>query len=159
MTADKIKAVKVKIAGLTNKEKALAMSAMIVVVVLIAAVIVFLSGNSVKGRYDFYWVELDGQGVSMVDSGYMEINGVDNDKTSMFYIDLYGSTCRIKGKVYEVRKFDEYTKYRFEVKTQSGSALEDMEYFYFNYYPDRKENGVIEVKGKGDVELFFEKVK
>lgn len=156
MIADKIKSVAV---GLTNKQKAIALSTMIVVVILVTVGIFLLSGNGVKGRYDFYWISLDGQGVSMDDSGYMEINGVDNDKTSMFYIDLYGSTCRIKGKVYEVRKFDEYTKYRFEVKTQSGSALDDMEYFYFNYYPDRRENGLIEVNGKGDVELFFEKVK
>ena len=142
---------------LTKKQKMIVLSAIGVVILSVVAMIL-VSGNGVKGRYDFYWISIDGQGVSM-DDGYMEINGVDNDKTSVFYIDLYGSTCRMKGNVHEVRKFDEYTKYRFEVKTQSGSALDDMEYFYFYYYPDRRENGSIEVKGQGDVELYFEKVK
>lgn len=153
----KVNAMRTYIQELTKKQKIIVLSA-IGVVILIVVAMILVSGNGVKGRYDFYWISIDGQGISM-DDGYMEINGVDNDKTSVFYIDLYGSTCRMKGNVHEVRKFDEYTKYRFEVKTQSGSALDDMEYFYFYYYPDRRENGSIEVKGQGDVELYFEKVK
>lgn len=153
-----VSTIKNHINALSKKQRAIALVAIILVTILSIVSLIVVSSNNVKGKYDFYRISIDGEGISMDDAGYMEIVGVDNDKTSMFYIDLFGSTSRMKGKVYEIREFDEYTKYRFEVKTQSGSALEDMEYFYFYYYPDRGDNGIIEVEGNGAT-LYFKRSK
>lgn len=154
----KVKSLLLSLASRFTKKQKMAALAAAMVVVLAVSAILLLSGNGVKGRYAFYRISIDGEGISMHDAGYMEIAGVGNGEPSMFYIDLSGSTSRIIGPVYEIKEYDDYTKYRFEVSSQSGSALEDMDYFYFYYYPHRGDNGMIEVKGNGAI-LYFKRSK
>jgi hypothetical protein len=154
-----ITSIKMKAQALTKKQKVIVASAIVVIVILTIGLIAVSFGNGVEGKYNFYKLAIDGYGSLNYDTGYMEITGVNNDEISMIYFTLSESTCRMRGEVSEVRKFDDHIKYRFDVNTQSGTALEDLEFFYFYFYPDRGDHGIIEVAGTEGVTLYFAKTK
>jgi len=149
-----INLIKERIQALSIKQKRITLVALVLGVALCVIVSILVSGNSVKGKYDFSSIVIDGDPIYMSDSGYMNILGVDNNKKSTFYIELGDHTARLKGYVYTIQKNKGYTTYKFDVVAQSGTALEDVGYFKFLFYPDR---GVLEVKGLGATLYFLKK--
>lgn len=128
---------KERLSMLSVKQKRIILVAIALGVALCVIVSILIFGNGIKGKYDFISIVIDGEPIFMDNSGYMDICGVDNNKKSTFYIELGDSTARLKGYVYTGQKNKGYTIYRFDVVEQSGTALESIEYFYFEFYPNR----------------------
>lgn len=144
---------------LSPKQKCMVL---IAITIMIVAIITFFvsKSNSVVGTYDYYRLEISGERIGLgSDDGYLEINGTDNDKISMLYFEIGGSTARIKGPVFKIREQDDYIVYKFYVDSLSGTAIEKSDYIYLNYYPKRGDHGIIEIRSSDDVTMFFKKVK
>lgn len=124
----------------------------LVTVLLVATVAVFVKtrSNRVIGNYSIVYYIEDNYRLTLENS-YLNVTGIDDSsKKSELYLRFSDNvTGRLEGYVYMLGKYKDYQKYEFHITKQTGTALGDMDYIYFYYYPNRGDNGVIEVNGSG----------
>lgn len=126
-------------------------------VMLLTAVLIFVKINSksVIGNYSIVYYN-DGNYSLKLDNSYLKVAGIDDStKKSEIYLRFYDDvTGRLEGYVYLLDEYKDYQVYKFLITKQTGTALGKMDYIYFYYYPNRGDNGVIEVSGS-DITLKF----
>lgn len=123
----------------------------LVAVLLITTVVFFKTrSKSVIGNYSIVYYTKDNYRLTLENS-YLNVTGIDDStKKSELYLRFSDNiTGRLEGYVYMLGKYQDYQKYKFSITKQTGTALGDMDYIYFYYYPNKGNNGVIEVNGSG----------
>lgn len=122
----------------------------LVSVLLIATVVTFVKtrSKSIIGNYSIVYYLEDNYRLTLENS-YLNVTGIDDStkKTELYLRFSDNVTGRLEGYVYMLGKYKDYQKYKFNITKQTGTALGDMDYIYFYYYPNRGDNGVIEVNG------------
>ena len=137
----------------------------IIIISIVAILIVVLffclsSKDDIIGKYNYYRLLIDGEEISIGDNtGFIEINGVDNKEKCRLYVEMAGYYSMFTGYVFKLPKSernDGSIMYRFDISSRSGSLIDNDEYIYFNYYPHRGDNGII-IFSSSSVSLYFEK--
>lgn len=137
-----------KIKGFLKSHKIILYILVAVLLVATVVVCVKIRSKSVIGNYSIVYYMEDNYRLTLENS-YLNVTGIDDStKKSELYLRFSDNvTGRLEGYVYMLGKYKDYQKYEFHITKQTGTALGDMDYIYFYYYPNRGDNGVIEVNG------------
>ena len=118
------------------------------------------SKDEVIGKYNYYRLQIDGEEISLGDNtGFIEINGVDNKEKCRLYVEMAGYYSLLTGYVFKLpnsERNDGSIMYRFDINSRSGSLIENTDYIYFNYSPHRGDNGII-IFSSSSASLYFSK--
>lgn len=144
--------VQAQIKDFIKGHKLFTLAVILILLMAIVSICIKMKPKSVIGNYPTVHYE-DRYFDLSLDKSYFSIAGVDEKtKKSEMYLRLDDNlTGRLEGYVYLVAEYKDYQKYRFNITKQTGTLFGKMNFIYFEYYPGRGDNGLIEVTGDGVV--------